>query len=68
MVAMLNQQYIQQLSAVEIVGNVRNVADARVILDHETVDLLLLDVYLPGMTGIEFLAELHETKKNYLLS
>ncbi|AOA00814.1 response regulator [Carnobacterium divergens] len=63
MVAMLNQQYIQQLSAVEIVGNVRNVADARVILDHETVDLLLLDVYLPGMTGIEFLAELHETKK-----
>lgn len=62
MVAMLNQQFIQKIADVEIVGNVRNIPAARQILAEQPVDLLLLDVYLPGMTGLEFLAELHEER------
>ncbi|MGX7419616.1 response regulator [Carnobacterium gallinarum] len=62
MVATLNQQFIQKIAEVEIIGNVRNIQDARALLAKESVDLLLLDVYLPGMTGLEFLAELHEKK------
>lgn len=62
MVAMLNQQFIEKIANVEIVGNVRNVVDARKIMATTSVDLLLLDVYLPGMTGLEFLTELHEQK------
>lgn len=64
MVAMLNQQFIEKIANVHIVGNVRNIPDARQLLAKEPVDLLLLDVYLPGMTGIEFLAELHGQKIN----
>lgn len=64
MVAMLNQQFIEKIADVHIVGNVRNIPDARELLAEESVDLLLLDVYLPGMTGIEFLAELHDKKIN----
>lgn len=64
MVATLNQQFIERIAAVEIVGNVRNIDEARTILANESIDLMLLDVYLPGMTGLEFLAELHEKKIN----
>ncbi|MGY3778254.1 response regulator [Isobaculum melis] len=62
MVAMLNQQFIEQIDQVKIVGNVKNVEQAMTILKEQPVDLMLLDVYLPGMTGIEFLAEMRKEK------
>ena len=36
--------------------------EARTVLENDTVDVMLLDVILPGITGIEFLKELRETK------
>lgn len=62
MVAMLNQQFIEQIDQVHIVGNVKNVEQAMVILKKQPIDLMLLDVYLPGMTGIDFLAEMRKEK------
>ncbi|MGO3732599.1 MAG: response regulator [Vagococcus sp.] len=63
MVAMLNQQFMEQQPQTTIIGNVRHVVDARNILKTYHVDLILLDVYLPGITGIDFLSELHHSKQ-----
>ncbi|RST96398.1 response regulator [Vagococcus vulneris] len=60
MVASLNQQFIEQLFKVNILDNVRSVDEARHILSQQPVDLMLLDVYMPGTTGIEFLRELKQ--------
>ncbi len=42
----------------ELRGIYRNAREARDALDKEDVDLLFLDIQLPGMTGLEFLRSL----------
>ncbi|GFH42081.1 transcriptional regulatory protein [Lactococcus hodotermopsidis] len=60
MVAMLNQQYIMQENDVKNIKTAKNTTDAMTILKTQQIDLILLDVYLPGMTGLEFLELLRE--------
>lgn len=52
---------LDQAKGVEVVGTARNVEEAREKIAQVKPDVLTLDVEMPGMTGIEFLAELMQS-------
>ncbi|MGX5376447.1 response regulator [Bacillus cereus] len=55
MVAMLNQQFIERLGDFRIIASVGNIRELWNAINKNVPDLILLDVYLPGETGIDFL-------------
>ncbi len=60
MVSCLNTQFAQQTPAIDIVATFHNGQDAlNYILEHK-VDLLLLDLYMPELNGLELLKRLRE--------
>ncbi|MCP3029830.1 response regulator [Halobacillus sp. A1] len=58
MVADLNKKYIEQVEGFHLVEEASNVEEAYQCLDRTKVDLVLLDVYMPGRNGIDLLKEL----------
>ena len=58
MVAMINEQYIKRNKNFEIVGKCNNGLSALDFLENNTVDLLILDVYMPKMDGFETLRQI----------
>lgn len=52
------QSYLGQIDDLEVVGVCKNVLEAFVILNNQQVDLLLLDINMPEMSGIDFLKQL----------
>ena len=60
MVASINRRYVETVEEFEVTGSFRNGNDAlEYLMDHKT-DLVILDYYLPGMNGAEFLDRLRE--------
>jgi DNA-binding LytR/AlgR family response regulator len=55
------QSHLQHTAQLELVGICNNVVQAREILDKTEVDLIFLDIQLPGMTGINFLQSYPES-------
>ncbi len=55
MVAELNRRYLEQIEGFQLVASVRSAAEALLLLEKQKVDLILLDIAMPGMTGVEFL-------------
>ena len=55
MVAQLNAQYLAQLEGVTVTGRFSNGADALAYLKTNPVDLAVMDVYMPTMSGLELL-------------
>jgi DNA-binding NarL/FixJ family response regulator len=51
---------MRDLPDVDVVGEAANGADALRLVDELTPDLLLLDVVMPGMSGIEVLEQLQQ--------
>lgn len=58
MVAMINEQYIKRNKNFEIVGKCNNGLSALAFLESNTVDLLILDVFMPKMDGFETLRQI----------
>ena len=58
MVAMINEQYIKRNKNFEIVGKCNNGLSALDFLENNTVDLLILDVFMPKMDGFETLRQI----------
>ena len=54
----LLENYIQRLPFLELVGKCKNPLEAIAILQREPVDLLLLDIQMPELSGIDFLKTL----------
>lgn len=50
--------YADRLPHMEVVGECKNPLDALIYLQRERIDLLLLDIQMPELTGIEFLKTL----------
>ena len=48
-------EYVGRVSGFEVIGNARTGADALDQMAADGVDLLLLDIYLPDMSGLELL-------------
>jgi DNA-binding LytR/AlgR family response regulator len=60
--------YVQKLDYLELAGVCSNAIDALSFLRKTKVDLLLLDIQMPGLTGIDFLRSLTHKPKVILTS
>jgi response regulator of citrate/malate metabolism len=58
MVAMINEQYIKRNKNFQIVGKCNDGMSALDFLENNTVDLLILDVFMPKMDGFETLRQI----------
>jgi two-component system LytT family response regulator len=52
------QSHLQKINSFELVGICNNAIEAKEILGKQEVDLIFLDIQLPGMTGLNFLRSL----------
>lgn len=62
MVAMINEQYVCKNKNFKVVKSCRNGQEALSYLDNNTVDLIIMDVFMPYMDGIEALKKIREKK------
>ncbi|WP_045516887.1 response regulator [Neobacillus niacini] len=60
MVAEFNKRYLKEVKGFSLSGIVHNVKDAREFLEREQVNLILLDVYMPGKNGLKLLHFIRE--------
>jgi two-component system, CitB family, response regulator MalR len=60
MVAEFNKRYLQEVKGFRLAGIVHTVKDAIEYLKRERVELILLDVYMPGANGLELLRFIRE--------
>lgn len=56
----LLENYIDRLPNLELVGQCKDPMEAIEIMQGQPVDLLFLDIQMPGLTGIEFLRSLKQ--------
>ncbi|WAA08669.1 response regulator [Fervidibacillus albus] len=60
MVAMINQQFVERYGGFTIMAKVGSISELWDVLDKHEPDLLLLDVFLPKETGIDFLQTIRQ--------
>lgn len=60
MVAEFNKRYLEQVGGFELIAVAPTVTDAFNILDHQEIDLILLDIFMPGMNGFDLLAQIRK--------
>ncbi|MBU5592276.1 response regulator [Clostridium sp. MSJ-4] len=65
MVADLNKSYVENIQGFEVRKVLNNGEDALRYLMNNEIDLMLLDVYMPGLGGMELLEEM---KKNSIMT
>ncbi|PIC78062.1 response regulator [Sporosarcina sp. P19] len=58
MVAKFNGIYLESIQGFSVAGFAKNVTEGRKFLELSKVDLILLDVYMKGATGLDLLKEL----------
>jgi len=58
MVAELNRRYLEKISGFELTGVFSNVEAALPVIEREQIDLILLDVYMPGDNGWSLLSKI----------
>jgi DNA-binding LytR/AlgR family response regulator len=56
----LLQEYIRQLPFLDLVGMCKNPFEAMQLLQEQSIDLMFLDIQMPGMLGTQFLQSLRE--------
>jgi DNA-binding LytR/AlgR family response regulator len=52
------QEYVQDISFLHLAGSFESANQAKEFLQHQSADLMLLDIRMPGISGIEFLKTL----------
>lgn len=62
MVAMINEQYVCKNKQFKVIGSCRNGNAALEFLEKTPADLVILDVYMPDMDGLETLKKIREKK------
>ena len=62
MVAMINEQYVCKNKQFKVVGSCRNGQDALTFLEKNPVDLVIMDVYMPDLDGLETLKNIRQKK------
>jgi len=62
MVSMINEQYVLKTTGFEIAATCRNGKEAVEYLQNNNADLILLDVFMPVMDGVETLKKIRELK------
>lgn len=64
MVAELNRKYLNQLQGFQLIATAANAEEAHHWLDRAAIDLVLLDVYMPGKNGLQWLKELRNREQD----
>ena len=59
-IAQVQEQFLQKITGVELVGKALNAKEALEILAKEEVDLLLLDIYIPDELGTDLLPKIKD--------
>ncbi|MCR5698850.1 MAG: response regulator [Treponemataceae bacterium] len=62
MVAMINEQYVLKNPDFQVAASCRNGKEALDYLENNKVDLIVLDVYMPVMDGVETLKNIRDRK------
>ena len=62
MVAMINEPYVCKNKQFKVAGSCRNGKEAIEFLEANPTDLVILDVYMPDMDGLETLKKIREKK------
>lgn len=60
MVAMINKKYVDSFEGFTVTGCVSKRKDFFDILSTREIDLIIMDVYMPGKSGLELLKEMRE--------
>ena len=60
MVAMINEQFVNRCGDFSVSYKCNNGEDALAILERESLDLVIMDVYMPRLDGIETLKKIRE--------
>lgn len=60
MVAELNRRYIERVEGFLFVGIVKNGEEALEVLKEKNIDLVLLDIFMPNMNGLELLSAIRQ--------
>jgi two-component system response regulator LytT len=55
-------QYCEQIPEIDLIGSFNHAADAIQFLDNNEVDLLILDIQMPEMSGVELLNKVSPDK------
>lgn len=63
MVASINRQYVELNKYLKVVGHFFNGQEALEYLRNHSVDLAILDVYMPVMNGVELLTEIRKLQR-----
>jgi response regulator of citrate/malate metabolism len=63
-VSRTHQAFVEKVDGFEVTGIANTIADARLLLETLEPDLILLDIYFPESSGIEFLKELRAKHHN----
>ncbi len=58
------KQLLESFDNVEVVGEAKNSIEARKLIDKVKPDVLLLDIRMPGGSGLEVLKDIKEYKIN----
>ncbi len=64
MVAQINKQYLTEFRDIEVQGLFGNGSDAISFLMENTVDLIILDITMPVLDGLEFAKTIRENRIN----
>ena len=57
------ETYVNQVPGLQLIGKCYNAIDANELLQHQEIDLILVDVQMPQMTGIELIKSLSNPPK-----
>ncbi len=60
MVAEFNKRYLEQVEGFALKGIAASADEAVTILKREGIDLILLDIYMPGISGLELLSQIRK--------
>lgn len=52
------KDYVNQMPNLELVATANRASKAHTILESETIDLIFLDIQMPGLTGLDFIRTL----------
>lgn len=64
MVAVINKRYLDSIPGFTCAGVVSDVSEAWAFLESQPVDLVLLDIFMPGKNGLELLTEIRKEGKS----
>jgi len=63
MVAIFTKRYLEQVPGFTLAAIAKNANDALEVLSKQPIDLILLDIYMPGMNGLELLSHIRQAGK-----